>query len=676
MYMRKRPLVTLLSLLMACVTAMGQAFGQWKAYLAYHEIQDLEKAGNVIYVQASDNLYAYNTNDNSVQTFSKADCLNDCQIAHIKYNATAKKLVIVYTNYNIDLLADNGEAEILTDYQNNTLAVDKTVNDIYMNGHLAYLSTGFGIVKLNVKDAEISDTYNLGFPVNYTYIEGDHIYAASSSAGLYQASLTANLVDKSQWSRVGDYTPKQPEDKQDLREAVKNANPGGPWYNDFYDMKYLYNRLYACGGGFIAGMFNISNPGGVQVMHEGEWTHTQENLQAITGYNCINTNCFAIDPHDPTHIFTGDQTGVYEYKDGTFINLYNSDNSPLQAVIDGGVQLDNNYMMINGMTFDKEGTLWILNGQTVSNSIFSYRDGQFISHHQQALELADNSSTMAGLSHAFMDSEGKLWFVNYHHNETSFHCYDTVNNILTAYKNNLQNQNGESVGGYVTCIAEDRDGNMWLGTTLGVYYQSPSQRNETSPVVLTQVIVPRNDGSNLGDYLLSGANISCIAIDAANRKWIGTKGTGLYVIDSDNTTEVHHFTEGNSPLLSNTVFSLAINNATGEVFIGTDKGLCSYMSEAVSPSEEMTKDNVYAYPNPVRPGYAGKITITGLTMDADVKITSSNGSLVHQGRSTAGTYQWDGCDKNGKPVASGIYMVQTATANGKKGTVCKIAIVR
>ena len=93
--MRKRPLVTLLSLLMACVTTMGQAFGQWKAYLAYHEIQDLEKAGNVIYVQASDNLYAYNTNDNSVQTFSKADCLNDCQIAHIKYNATAKKLVTI-----------------------------------------------------------------------------------------------------------------------------------------------------------------------------------------------------------------------------------------------------------------------------------------------------------------------------------------------------------------------------------------------------------------------------------------------------------------------------------------------------------------------------------------------------------------------------------------------------
>lgn len=674
--MVKRPLITLLSLLMTCVTAMGQAIGQWKAYMAYRQIQDLERAGHVIYVQASDNLYAYNTADNSVRTFSKADCLNDCQIARIKYNATAGRLVIIYTNYNIDLLSDNGEAEMLTDYQNSTLTADKTVNDIYMSGQVAYLSTGFGIVKLNVRDAEISDTYNLGFPVDYTYIEGDFIYAASHTDGLYQAPLTANLVDRNQWSRVGDYTPKTPEDKQTLMEAVKNANPGGPWYNDFYDMKYLHGRLYACGGGFIAGMFNLNKPGGVQVMHEGEWTHTQENLQAITGYNCINTNCLAVDPNDPTHIFTGDQTGVYEYKDGAFVNLYNADNSPLQVAIDRGTQLDNNYMMINGMTYDKEGTLWILNGQTVSNSILSYRDGQFTSHPQQALQLMDNSGTMAGLSHASMDSEGKLWFVNYHHNETSFHRYDTVNDILTAYKDNLQNQNGESVEGYVTCITEDQDGNMWLGTTLGVYYQSRSQRNETSPVVLTQVIVPRNDGSNLGDYLLSGVDISCIAIDAANRKWIGTRGNGLYLIDRDNMTEVRHFTETTTPLLSDNIFSLAIDNATGEVFIGTDKGLCSYVSEAVTPSEKMTKDNVYAYPNPVRPGYAGKITITGLTMDADIKITSSDGRLVHQGRSTAGTYQWDGCDKNGRPVASGIYMVQTATANGEKGTVCKIAIVR
>lgn len=140
--------------------------------------------------------------------------------------------------------------------------------------------------------------------------------------------------------------------------------------------------------------------------------------------------------------------------------------------------------------------------------------------------------------------------------------------------------------------------------------------------------------------------------------------------------QIEHFTASNSPLLSNNIESLAINDATGEVFIGTNQGLCSYMSDATATSNEMTKDNVWAYPNPVKPDYTGLITITGLTFDADVKIVSTNGSLVNQGRSNGGTYTWDGNDLKGRRVASGIYMVETATSNGSQGTVCKIAIIR
>ena len=89
----------------------------------------------------------------------------------------------------------------------------------------------------------------------------------------------------------------------------------------------------------------------------------------------------------------------------------------------------------------------------------------------------------------------------------------------------------------------------------------------------------------------------------------------------------------------------------------------------------MNKDVTYAYPNPVRPDYTGPITIVGLTYNADVKIVTANGTLVAQGRSNGGTFEWDGCDTRGRRVASGVYMVQTATADGSKGTVCKIAVV-
>ena len=90
----------------------------------------------------------------------------------------------------------------------------------------------------------------------------------------------------------------------------------------------------------------------------------------------------------------------------------------------------------------------------------------------------------------------------------------------------------------------------------------------------------------------------------------------------------------------------------------------------------MTKDNIYAYPNPVTPDYTGLITINGLTLNANVKICSSSGKLIAEGRSNGGSFTWDGCDQEGRRVASGVYMVITATSNGKKGTVCKIAVIK
>ena len=141
-------------------------------------------------------------------------------------------------------------------------------------------------------------------------------------------------------------------------------------------------------------------------------------------------------------------------------------------------------------------------------------------------------------------------------------------------------------------------------------------------------------------------------------------------------TQVHHFLATNSRLLSNNIEDIAIDHTTGEVFFGTDKGLCSYISDATVPSDEMTKDNVYAYPNPVRPDYNRPITVVGLSLNADVKIVTVNGVLVKQGRSNGGTFVWDGKDRYGNRVASGVYMVETATADGNKGTVCKIAVVK
>jgi len=149
----------------------------------------------------------------------------------------------------------------------------------------------------------------------------------------------------------------------------------------------------------------------------------------------------------------------------------------------------------------------------------------------------------------------------------------------------------------------------------------------------------------------------------------------VFVISNDNMEQIHNFTTTNSPLLSDNIESISIDNETGEVFIATDKGLCSYMSGVDSSITEMTEDEVYAYPNPVTSDYNGLITITGLSNDANVKIMTTNGTVVAEGKSNGRFFTWNGRDKNGNRVASGIYMVATATSKGEKGVVCKIAII-
>ena len=156
-------------LLLTASHGMAQT-GTWRAYPAYHDLQQVEQAGKLLYVRASGALYSYNRGDQSLQTFDKARSLSDCDIAHIGYNTAARRLVIVYTNQNIDLLDDRGDVSNLTAYHTATVTGDKTVYSLYTRGEHTYLCTGFGIVKLNARKAEVSETYNLGFRVDHCYI--------------------------------------------------------------------------------------------------------------------------------------------------------------------------------------------------------------------------------------------------------------------------------------------------------------------------------------------------------------------------------------------------------------------------------------------------------------------------------------------------------------------------
>lgn len=664
-----KKILILLSFLLLQVTSYRAiaAIGDWKAYMAYSEVQEIEQAGNLIFVQASNNLYVYNQNDQSIQTFSKMDYLSDCSIQHIAYNKATKRLLILYNNANMDLMnISNYDVQNLSDYYSASTTGDKTVNDIYMYGKYAYMSNGFGIIKVNVADGEISDTYNLGFNVNWCEIKDNHIYAYSKTNGQYRALLASNLLDKNNWSKVGGYVAKKQEDKSTLKQIVGTLQPGGPKHNYFYCMRFINNLLYTCGG-LWGHLVDAGRPGTIQVLNKDNWTIYDDSIAAKTGIKYVDVNSVDVDPLDPNHVFAGAKSGLYEFQNGKFIKHYNSENS----LITSFNNQSKNYQLITSVKFDTDGNLWMLNSQSPSNqSLIEYtKEGKWVSHHKPELY------NLGSLECLMQDSRGLLWFVNNYHGLPSIYCYQASTDQLNTYSSFVNEDGTTLTPNFVRYVTEDKNHDMWIGTNIGPLLLYKKDITSDAPI-FTQVKVPRNDGTNYADYLLSGVDISCIAIDGGNRKWFGTNGNGIYVISNDCLTQIYHFTTNNSNLLSNNIESIAINEQTGEVFVGTDKGLCSYMSDASSPNSEMTKDNVWAYPNPVKPHYTGRITITGLSFDSDVKIVTANGILVNQGRSNGGIYTWDGKDQNGQKVASGVYMVETATSDGSKGTVCKIAIVK
>ena len=653
--------------------------GTWRNYMAYHDVQNICAAGENIFVQASNSLYTYNTTDQSITTYDKVNGLSDTYIAHIRWNPTVKRLLIVYQNQNIDLMEEGGGVTNLSDLYQKSMTDDKTVNNVYIYEQYAYLACGFGVVKVDMDRIEISESYNLGANISQVAISAGTIYAKQKSGTVVSADMTKNLIDPNNWSNTVVYEASIfDEDHTDYNqyiETVKTLNPGGPKYNYMNFLRFKNNKLYTCNG-VLAGSFDPNKEGCIQVWDGNEWQIFQDDLGTITGHKYMDIAALAVDPLDPTHLYASGRVGLYEFKDGQFVKEYNYDNSELESNATLNHQ-SKDYTMVESMVYDTNGSLWFFNSASTNNSLFEITtDGEWINHSKSEFKNSAGRS-FDNIVQATFDSRGILWACNDRFIEPALICYQPSTDAAVAYTT-FVNQDGtklENMYG-VTCAVEDKSGNIWVGTDVGpLLIEKDNIGKNAADMVFTQVKVPRNDGTNFADYLLAGVHITCIMVDNDGQKWMGTNGNGIYVISSDNMTEVHHFTAENSQLLSNIVGSIAMNEQTGEVFIGTENGLCSYMSGIVGTIDEMQEDDVYAYPNPVTPDYNGLITITGLSNDASVKILTSNGRVVAEGKSNGRFFTWNGHDKNGERVASGIYMVATATSSGDKGVVCKIAIV-
>jgi hypothetical protein len=236
---------------------------------------------------------------------------------------------------------------------------------------------------------------------------------------------------------------------------------------------------------------------------------------------------------------------------------------------------------------------------------------------------------------------------------------------------NMSLGNGNLPSLDIYCFAEDLNGEIWVGTDkgIGVFY-NPSSVFSGNNFDAQQILITEGE---YGQYLLNEEQVKCITIDGANRKWIGTEKSGVFLLSEDGLDQIMHFTKENSPLFSNNIIDIAINPENGEVFIGTEKGLISYRSDATNGAT--TQSTTKVFPNPVRETYNGIIAISGLVTDANIKITDIDGNLVFEDFAKGGQASWSGKNKNGDRVSTGVYLVFSTDINGLEKIVSKILFI-
>jgi len=238
-------------------------------------------------------------------------------------------------------------------------------------------------------------------------------------------------------------------------------------------------------------------------------------------------------------------------------------------------------------------------------------------------------------------------------------------------------QDGENNGALpsllVTAIAVDFDNEIWIGTDNGfaVLYNSVGSFDAGPGGYNAQRIKIPFEGNV--EFVLGNTHITDIEVDGANRKWFGTSNSGVILLSADGQEILKNFTTDNSPIISNTVLDIEINQTTGEVFIVTDKGLVSYRSDASYEDEEYS--DVQIFPNPARPEFDGPITIQGIRYDSDVQITDIAGNVVYKTTSNGGTATWNGKTIQGQDVVSGVYLIWTTPNQSKGRYVGKVLVV-
>lgn len=542
--------------------------------------------------------------------------------------------------------------------QNNT-----TFQPLYKNNGIKNLS-----VQNNKLISFTSAQVQIWFSLTESHTLNTNI---SSSSTLYGISTLKS--DNNYWVALGNEMLcgiRRKGTSTDYEWYVQGIRIDSPRYDHAAFMTFQHDKLWVAGGGrwtdafYRPGIITIYDPNGDT---DKQWTNI-DNAKVVSqspGNYFNDVTSIAVDPEDETHFYASTWGGgVFEFKDYEFKKLYYPGNSTLQSITNA----DYRYIRVDGLCFDKEGKLWMTNSEV-----------------SRGIKIMDPEGTWSSLTFTQLSSQyvvDKILITSNNHKWVNILrggyagilVFDETSDKSAQYYKTFSTISGVISANAYYCMTEDLNGQIWIGTNLGPIICPNPANALINPNNMYANRIIREDEYGNASLFMDGESVRAIAVDGANRKWLGTQSSGILLVSADGLETIEHFTAENSPLPSNYVESIAINHKTGEVFIGTDKGIVSYMGSATSGNE--TYSDVYAYPNPVRPDFQGEVTITGLMSDSNVKITDINGNLIIQGKSLGGQFIWDCRKRNGDRVSTGIYLVMASEPNKGESVVTKIMVIK
>ena len=764
-FFKKQVTMKKITLIFAILTvsfaANAQKIGDWITHTPGMNVISVDIMNENVFAATPYDIFYYNTNDNSINRLSKVNGLSDMGISIIRYAKTKDVLFVGYTNTNIDIIDNQGNVTNIPDIYNKYILGNKTINNVYFKGKLAYVCCGFGIVVIDMNRKEVRDTYYFHTGNNYLGVNDlticDGVFYAATERGIYYARTdNTHLADFSQWTQFRHHLPYTDEnfshiekfdgyvvtihsdnqnnndelfaindttsweqffewpqriisdmraysnilvitekgsrvkafnkDKQRIRifegfeansaifdtdkkcywigsksRSLVRIEPdgtfeeiafNGPYSSNAFSINAVGNDIWVAAGGYRSTWAKTYNHDGFSHFDGDSWEYFNykngnlpDSLADITDFVCVKP-----DPRNKNIVYAATyDNGLLVFENGVFKNIYSYYNSSLDK------HLSIDYTYLTGFDFDSKNNMWIANTGTGKMLSIWKNDGTWEAYNIGNQDIGD----------IMVDKNDIGWIYVRGGEITVFNG--------NMYKSVSKSANYGALPGDANCFATDNTGTVWVGTTdgVGLFYNTKKIFN-SSTYACSRILIPRNDGSGQADYLLSGLSVLAIAVDGANNLWFGTNN-GAIMTSNDGQTTYHHFTMENSPLFSNTVTDIAIDD-NGIVYFATDKGIVAYKGTATKGGE--TNSDVVVYPNPVRPEHRGIVGIKGLVSNALVKITTTNGTFVTHLQAQGGQAVWDCTDINGAKVQPGIYLIFVSDETGQETFATKVLIMK